>query len=76
MQKMFRQEHTQFTKQEFQRWNQIMFNALERKSCFWFRSSRSKTCISAREAGDIKSEVEAQKEIARLGVDEARVKCY
>ena len=28
---------------------------------------------AAREAGDIKSEVEAQKEIARLGVEEARV---
>ena len=47
-------------------------NAMEGRVVSGLQAAEAKL-ISAREAGDIKSEVEAQKQIARLGVEEARV---
>jgi len=47
-------------------------NAMEGRVISGLQAAEAKL-ISAREAGDIKSEVEAQKQIARLGVEEARV---
>ena len=47
-------------------------NAMESKVTSGLQAAQAKL-TAAREAGDIKTEVEAQKEIARLGVEEARV---
>jgi GH15 family glucan-1,4-alpha-glucosidase len=47
-------------------------NAMESKVTSGLQAAQAKL-TTAREAGDIKTEVEAQKEIARLGVEEARV---
>jgi hypothetical protein len=47
-------------------------NAMEGKVVSGLQAAQAKLA-AAREAGDIKTEVEAQKEIARLGVEEARV---
>ncbi len=46
--------------------------AMEGKVASGLQAAQAKL-VAAREAGDIKSEVEAQKQIARLGVEEARV---
>ena len=47
-------------------------NAMESKVAAGIQAAQAKLS-AAREAGDIKTEVEAQKDIARLGVEEARV---
>ena len=47
-------------------------NAMESKVISGLQAAQAKLA-AAREAGDIKTEVDAQKEIARLGVEEARV---
>ncbi len=47
-------------------------NAMEGKVISGLQAAQAKL-VAAREAGDIKTEVDAQKEIARLGVEEARV---
>jgi len=47
-------------------------NAMESKVAAGIQAAQAKLA-AAREAGDIKTEVEAQKDIARLGVEEARV---
>ena len=47
-------------------------SAMESKVTSGLQAAQAKL-TAAREAGDIKTEVEAQKEIARLGVEEARV---
>ena len=47
-------------------------NAIESKVVAGLQAAQAKLA-AAREAGDIKTEVEAQKEIAKLGVEEARV---
>ena len=47
-------------------------NAMEGRVVSGLQAAQAKL-VAAREAGDIKTEVDAQKEIARLGVEEARV---
>jgi len=47
-------------------------NAIESKVVAGLQAAQAKLA-AAREAGDIKTEVDAQKEIAKLGVEEARV---
>ena len=47
-------------------------NAMEGKVISGLQAAQAKL-VAAREAGDIKSEVEAQKEIGKLGVEESRV---
>ncbi len=47
-------------------------NAMEGKVISGLQAAQAKLA-AAREAGDIKSEVEAQKQIARLGVEEAKL---
>ena len=47
-------------------------NAMESKVAAGIQAAQAKLA-AAREAGDIKTEVEAQKDIAKLGVEEARV---
>ena len=47
-------------------------NAMEGRVISGLQAAQAKL-VAAREAGDIKSEVDAQKEIAKLGVEEARV---
>jgi hypothetical protein len=47
-------------------------NAMESKVSAGLQAAQAKLA-AAREAGDIKTEVEAQKDIAKLGVEEARV---
>ena len=47
-------------------------NAMEGRVVSGLQAAQAKL-VAAREAGDIKTEVDAQKEIARLGVEESRV---
>jgi hypothetical protein len=47
-------------------------NAMEGRVVSGLQAAQAKL-VAAREAGDIKSEVEAQKEIGKLGVEESRV---
>tara|TARA_R110000751_G_scaffold90597_1_gene177773 strand:- start:164 stop:1159 length:996 start_codon:yes stop_codon:yes gene_type:complete len=50
-------------------------NAMEGRVTSGLQAAEAKL-LAAREAGDIKSEVEAHKQIARLGVEEARVQSF
>ena len=50
-------------------------NAMEGRVVSGLQAAQAKL-VAAREAGDIKSEVEAQKEIGKLGVEESRVAAF
>ena len=69
--KTVQQEHTQL-KTRFSKMEPNYVQALENRVTSGLEAAKAKLA-TAREAGDINAEVEAQKEIARLGIDEARV---
>ena len=69
--KTVQQEHTQL-KTRFSKMEPNYVNALENRVTSGLEAAKAKLA-TAREAGDINAEVDAQKEIARLGIDEARV---
>ena len=69
--KNVQQEHTQL-KTRFSKMEPNYVQALENRVTSGLEAAKAKLA-TAREAGDINAEVEAQKEIARLGIDEARV---
>jgi hypothetical protein len=69
--KTVQQEHTQL-KTRFSKMEPNYVNALENRVTSGLEAAKAKLA-GAREAGDINAEVDAQKEIARLGVEEARV---
>ena len=65
------QEHTHL-KTRFSKMEPNYVQALENRVTSGLEAAKAKLA-GAREAGDINAEVDAQKEIARLGIDEARV---
>jgi hypothetical protein len=65
------QEHTQL-KTKFSKMEPNYVTALENRVKSGLEAAKAKLA-TAREAGDINAEVDAQKDIARLGIDEARV---
>ncbi len=69
--KTVQHEHTQL-KTKFSKMEPNYVQALENRVTSGLEAAKAKLA-TAREAGDINAEVEAQKEIARLGIDEARV---
>ena len=69
--KNVQQEHTQL-KTRFSKMEPNYVQALENRVTSGLEAAKAKLA-TAREAGDINAEVDAQKEIARLGIDEARV---
>ncbi len=69
--KTVQQEHTQL-KTRFSKMEPNYVQALENRVTSGLEAAKAKLA-TAREAGDISAEVDAQKEIARLGIDEARV---
>ena len=69
--KNVQQEHTQL-KTKFSKMEPNYVQALENRVTSGLEAAKAKLA-TAREAGDINAEVDAQKDIARLGIDEARV---
>ena len=69
--KNVQQEHTQL-KTRFSKMEPNYVQALENRVTSGLEAAKAKLA-TAREAGDINAEVDAQKDIARLGIDEARV---
>jgi hypothetical protein len=69
--KTVQQEHTQL-KTRFSKMEPNYVQALENRILSGMEAAKAKLA-TAREAGDINAEVDAQKDIARLGIDEARV---
>jgi len=69
--KTVQQEHTQL-KTRFLKMEPNYVQALENRILSGMEAAKAKLA-TAREAGDINAEVDAQKDIARLGIDEARV---
>ena len=69
--KTVQHEHTQL-KTKFSKMEPNYVQALENRVTSGLEAAKAKLA-TAREAGDINAEVDAQKDIARLGIDEARV---